>query len=137
MFDDATLDAQIATWSQRGEPLQIVVVGNQQKEPGEIYLQTWSNAQRSWRAIRVFLLCWALAAISILIPILHFVMVPFFFFLGLIAPFFVVRRKSVILGGSGACPFCAKRFIILRSANDWPLQSVCGSCHRHVRMERA
>jgi hypothetical protein len=137
MLDDATLDAQTAAWSQRGESMKVIVVGNNQKEPGEVYVQTWSNARRSWRAIRVFLLCWTLAAISILIPILHFVLVPLFFFLGLIAPFFVVRRESVVLGGIGSCPFCAKRFAILQSANDWPLHSVCDSCHRHVRIEKA
>lgn len=55
---------------------------------------------------------WMLAAVSLLIPILHFVLVPAFFFIGIFMFMFQYKNTHMLEAGTGSCPTCLKNFSI-------------------------
>ena len=52
------------------------------------------------------LACWALAAVTILVPIAHFVLVPGFFVAGIVLLTMRLREGTTIVGVQGICPYC-------------------------------
>lgn len=116
--------------------INAIIIGGEGRETATLYQRTWTPNQRRIRAIKTFALWWGLALVSLFIPILHFVLVPLFLLIGLIAPPFVFASKTVILGGNGTCPFCGKSFEIFKCKDEWPLHDVCAECQRHVRIEK-
>ena len=112
--------------------IPVEITGNHRKEPATVKLERWSPRQRKIRGLKSLGLWWGLAVLSVAIPILHFLLVPLFFALGLVLPFVAMRRQSIVLGGKGTCPYCSKPFTIARQPDRWPLQDICTACNRHV-----
>ena len=61
---------------------------------------------RMRRAVLTLLACWALAAVTILVPIAHFVLVPGFFLAGIVLFVRRLREGETIVGVQGVCPYC-------------------------------
>jgi hypothetical protein len=61
---------------------------------------------RSRRAVLALVVCWALAAVTILVPIAHFVLVPGFFVAGIVLFVRRLAEGSTIVGVQGVCPYC-------------------------------
>ena len=92
--------------------------------------------ERLVRALLVLLGCWALAAVTILIPILHVVLVPVFFLAG---PFFAWRRlreHATLLAVRGSCPACGTGQDH-RMREPWKpaVAFDCAECHRRIVLE--
>ena len=72
--------------------------------PGEIRIQDWSQRERTVRALKFGGACWGAALVSIIIPLLHFILVPGFLLAGPILAFIIIGQENVVLGGEGTCP---------------------------------
>ncbi len=102
---------------------------------GRVRIQYFSNHERAIRGIKYGGLCLLLAAGFILIPLLHFILVPL---TALASPFVGVlfsRQKSVLVGGIGDCPVCSKGFLITKSIIPFPVTQTCKSCSGRVRVD--
>ncbi|MGE0616581.1 MAG: hypothetical protein AB7P04_13175, partial [Bacteriovoracia bacterium] len=77
------------------------------------------------------------AIVSVLIPLLQFVLVPSFLIAGPIVALVIMRRQGVVLGGSGDCPHCKKQMKIVRSLPRFPLTDLCDHCQQSVKIEPA
>ena len=76
------------------------------------------------------------AAIAVLIPIVHFVLVPAALVLGIV---FCVRRlgqRETFRGGSGACPYCGtQQQLTLLGRFHLPKRVYCSSCQRELYLD--
>jgi len=76
-----------------------------------------------------------LTALSVFIPILHFVLVP----LGLITTLLVALRifatPKIILSGEGICGACSGKIHIRKRRFGLPFDDVCENCHRAVTIK--
>ncbi len=111
--------------------------GEAKLSTGELRLARWDRRERLWRAAKVLLLLWALAAVSVLIPVAHFLLVPAFLIAGPIAAWRRARQESGIVGGQGPCPDCGKPMTLEAGPEQFPRYDLCESCHASIRVERA
>src|SRR5689334_19748665 len=108
---------------------QVRVSSSAGKEtPGEVRVQHWTHQERMKRAIKVFFLCWGLAAVAVLIPLLHFILVPSLVIAGPISAYMTLQQESVVLGGESRCPECGADLVIVRAPEKWPLSDLCAKC---------
>lgn len=103
---------------------------------GEVFIRTWTLAERRRRSLIILAKCWGAAAIAVVVPMLHFVLVPVLVIVGPIWGWFLKRQERIILGGSGTCPKCSEPFKIERALDRWPLSDICDRCHAHVTIEQ-
>ena len=64
---------------------------------------------RTRRAVLALVACWALAALTILVPIAHFVLVPGFLVAGIVLFARRLREDATIVGVEGVCPYCKEQ----------------------------
>ena len=108
---------------------------------GLLQIQTYSQAERSKRSLKMLGLCWGVAFAAIFIPIVHFFLVPTAFIAGLLMPLWVNQTAAVIEGGRLPCPHCATPVTVAkqRFRGDeqlWPLTELCTNCRHEVRFTR-
>jgi hypothetical protein len=103
---------------------------------GTVELKVWDKKERTTRALKALGMTWGLAIISILIPILHFILVPTLILAGPIVFSWIAGQERVILGGKGTCPECNKEFEIVRSPAKWPLSDICNHCKAELKIEQ-
>ena len=121
----------------RGTCQPVVLLVDSQRDDGEVRLQRWTRSGRLRRAGKALGMCWGLATASVLLPGVHFVLVPAFLLAG---PILAVQRwsqKSGVLGGVGRCPACRARVDLEARPDEWPLFDVCSACHAQVRVQKA
>lgn len=109
---------------------------NGREAQGEVYIQVWDQKKRTARALKTLGLCWGLALITVVVPILHFILVPGFFVAGPAAAWIIYQQSSIVLGGATTCPKCKEAFKIERGREKWPLEDVCSKCYQAVFIER-
>lgn len=129
---------KLASWQKLGHKQPVKITGNSgNTSQGEIYIQKWNQGERMRRALMWGAIFWAIAIFCVLIPILHFVLVPTFLILGPIMGYRAYKQESVVLGGIGTCPRCHKELPIEKAKADWPISDLCTSCHNSVKIEPA
>jgi hypothetical protein len=101
---------------------------------GQVLLKSWTKQERTRRSFKALGFCWLLAVGAVLIPILHFVLVPTFLLAGPIAFFWVANQEDEISGGKGVCPECSKEFEIVRTAVKWPITDICNHCRAELKI---
>lgn len=105
--------------------------------PGQIRIQSWDRKERTRRALKFWLYCWALAFLSVAIPVAHFFLVPGLLLAGPAGAWVVSTQGSAILGGESICPDC-EAFLPLAPASDsWPIKDLCAQCQRRMTIEKA
>ena len=121
------------------ERVPVVVRGNLESKPtsGYVEIVTWTAAERRGRAFRALAGAWGIGLFCVIIPILHFVLVPGLFLAGLALAIHFAKQASVSRGGEGTCSDCGKEFRIEKSANRFPLQELCENCRSTLSIERA
>jgi hypothetical protein len=82
-------------------------------------------------------LFWGLAVVSVLLPVVHFVLVPALLIAGPITALARYRRASGVLGGEGVCPECDALLTVESAADEWPFSEVCETCGAAVRIQKA
>lgn len=104
--------------------------------PATLEVTRYDHRQRVVRAVTALAACWGMAAVAILIPVLHFLLVPALFLAG---PFFAYRRLhelATVTRIRGTCPACG-RPIDHTGREPWKalLRLDCEHCHRRVVLE--
>lgn len=131
----AALEAAQAAHRARGRAVPVRVQGLRDAPiETEVFVYALTGRERALRALKMLALCWALALVSVLLPVLHFVLVPLFALLGPVAAWLGHRRAEVILGGVMPCPECHSPFDVGEGAVQWPLQAQCPACRAIVRL---
>ena len=102
---------------------------------GRVLLRFWSKRERISRAFKFGGACWIGALLSIALPIVHFLLVPGLIVAGPVVYYFVIRRKSVIVGGEGLCPHCGAVHPISRAPHHFPLPEICANCRSSLSLE--
>jgi hypothetical protein len=88
---------------------------------------------RTRRAVLALLACWALAAVTILVPIAHFVLVPGFFLAGIVLFVRRLREGETIVGVQGVCPYCKEeRSFGAQGLMKSHLRVSCPVCHNQL-----
>jgi len=80
------------------------------------------------RALRTLLVCWAFAVVTLLVPFLHWILVPTLGLLGPVLAAFSLRNDRQVCGGGGACPMCGAQITFARSAHPEAFPCTCASC---------
>ena len=117
-----------------GQPVDLFVI--KQRSTGEVRIAKWSMPARLARAAKILLALWAAGAVSVLVPVAHFVLVPAFLIAGPVAAALRLGQASGVLGGEGTCPACGTAMILEAGADVWPLYGNCPGCGETVRIER-
>jgi hypothetical protein len=120
------------------QTLPVALLSNRgHSSSGSVELKIWDKKEKLVRASKALGIAWGLAIASVLIPILHFILVPLFILSGPIVFFWVASQEQVILGGKGECPECHREFEIVRSPVKWPMSDLCNHCQAEIKIERA
>ena len=101
----------------------------------EITLIRWERPARMKRALRTLGYFWAGALFSVILPGLHFILVPGLFLAGPIVAWWLFDQESVVAGGEADCPRCAKRFVIARHKTDASWDELCNHCQTQVKIK--
>lgn len=90
------------------------------------------------RAIKFLMASWLLAALSAVIPIVHFVSIPILFLVGLVGAVYLLNRRHVICG-EVECPGCHRlitvQSVVATERVRWPLDFVCQDCGQYMWAE--
>jgi hypothetical protein len=118
---------------EKSTEVELISLDNR-KSTGVIHLKYWEKKERTQRALTIWCGCWVAATFCVVLPLLHFFLVPSLLLAGPIAAFFVFQQTDVVLGGEGTCPRCGKPFKIARTKIKWPVDDVCSECHNSVKI---
>lgn len=123
-MDKVVLEKQIIIKTQNGK-----------SAPGKALIQTWTKPERTKRALKWLGAFWALALISVFLPLAHFVLVPFFLLTGPLVGAYLYRQESLLLGGEGTCPQCMQTLPLARGPDRWPSDDMCSLCQTNVILD--
>jgi hypothetical protein len=97
--------------------------------PADMHVVAFLPQEQKFRAIKSMLTFWLIAAVCVLIPIAHFILVPGFFIGGIIV---ASRRWNAAEEGrdaTGTCPACGKQISISLDKNpELPQWHNCPEC---------
>lgn len=114
------------------ETINVKIAGANCARIGTADIRYLNRVERSLRFLKFFALWSAVASVSIVVPILHFLLVPLFVLVGAVHGAMSFCKRRIVTGGCGECPYCGGRFEIARSTSSWPLQDRCALCFRNV-----
>lgn len=104
--------------------------GSGNVRPGVVNVLLFDQGARNMRALKTLGLFWGLAAVSVFIIILHWVLVPAFLIAG---PVMATRKRKVtseIENLSGVCPACREEIAPKMEADDaLPKSTYCPKCN--------
>lgn len=119
------------------ESIKIVAdVSDERTTPGELTVKIFTPTDKAFQAGKRLGLFWLIAVASILIPILHFVLVPLFLAPGVFFAVRTYRSEGAVLRGTTTCPHCKADIKIQPGVLQWPLTEICQNCTRVVRMRK-
>lgn len=111
------------------------VGANEELRAGTVRIQHCGARERFKRALTVGGATWALALFCVLLPLVHFVLVPTLLIAGPCIAVYLWNQEAVLLDGKGECPQCKNTFMITRRAVKFPFSEVCEHCQASVRIE--
>jgi hypothetical protein len=125
--------------TSRTESVPVQIRGSLEKPPttGQVEIVTWSANERSRRALKFLGICWGIGLFCVIMPIVHFFLVPGMFVAGLVGFARLSGQESLVLGGEGPCPECGKTFHIAKATNRFPMDELCENCKASVSISRA
>lgn len=109
----------------------------EQTSVGNIEVNYWNSSERMMRGGKLLGGAWFAAALSILVPVLHFVLVPLFLLLGPLLFYIAYQQEESVIGGQVPCPACAQPVKVSGGKLKWPIFDHCSSCQTRVRIEKA
>lgn len=121
---------------QEGTGYPVKVISSDQEKIGEVRIKTFNQKERIVRGLKFLGIFWGSAILAVFIPMLHFILVPLLFLVGIIVAAFVSQTKSVVLGGESVCPKCESFLPIVRSSDQWPLSDLCSHCRTTVTISK-
>ena len=92
------------------------------------------------RAVKFLAAMWLLAALSFIIPIVHFISIPILFFVGIVGAVYLLNRRHIICG-KVECPGCHRSIevqsVLATERVRWPLDFICQDCGQYMWAEPA
>ena len=116
-----------------------VVVSSQSQKPsthGKIFAEHWEEKDRIRRGMKWAAMFFGFACIAVLIPGLHFILVPSFLIASPIIGYKMYQQDHAILGGLANCPECQKEITLAASFHRLPVKDVCNHCFCEVTIAR-
>ncbi len=105
---------------------------------GTLNFIVYSKQQRMARGLAALGICWGLAAVTLFIPIAHFVLVPGFLIAGPVAGFMRYRLAETLEEVTGECPTCHEQVTIPVEANDrFPKWTYCSARNDPIQLSEA
>lgn len=96
---------------------------------GVLHYLRFNSTDRWLRALKVLLLFWLIAGITVFVPIAHFILVPSFFLAGPIMAFFTYRLDMAAKNAQVECPKCLQRVTItIEPKKRPPMYVYCPLC---------
>ncbi len=136
---NGVLNDQAESWLRQGAAVCKVKVYGKSCENtanGEVFIRVLSQKDRFLRALRIFALGWGLGVLSIVIPLLHFLLVPAFFVGTVAIAWHYYQQETIRLGGASTCPRCGNLFQIIGGRARWPFTDVCAACQEPVEIQK-
>ncbi len=121
---------------QEGTGYPVKVIFSDKEKIGEVRIKSFNQKERIIRGLKFLGIFWGSAILAVFIPMLHFILVPLLFLVGIIIAAFVSQTKSVVLGGESVCPKCESFLPIVRSSDQWPLTDLCSNCRSTVTISK-
>lgn len=104
---------------------------------GVITIETLTLTQRILKAGLLSVALLVVTALTALVPILHFILVPVALLLTLVVAAYVFSGKQILRSGEGTCPGCGETFKIFKRKYQLPFSDVCETCLRRVTISIA
>ncbi|MBC7692325.1 MAG: hypothetical protein H7222_11225 [Methylotenera sp.] len=103
---------------------------------GSVQLEIWDQKERMRRALKLLALLWGIGIFCVILPLVHFFLVPSFLIAGPIAASIVYAKDRMILGGKGLCPHCKQDLPIAKTQDQWPISDLCTVCQSALSIEK-
>src|SRR5690606_20106040 len=100
--------------------IPLIISSRENQTQGQIEIITWTKSQRIRKGLKLLIILWAIALFTVLIPILHFVLVPLFLLLGPLGFYLGYSQTTSYENGKGECPACKQSFKIVAAKDTWP-----------------
>ena len=104
---------------------------------GQVSITTWTKGERPKRALKFGGLTWLAAVVCVVLPIVHFLLVPLLLLAGPIVGVWNYRRESIVDGGDGICPYCGEKVTIGRGPDKWPIDELCTKCQNNFSVSKS
>ena len=102
---------------------------------GQLLITAYSQPERTARAIKMLALMWALAVITVFIPLAHFVLVPGFLIAGPVLAYKRYQMAEHPSSADGVCPTCHQPSSIhLEPSDTLPMWSYCSANNDPVQL---
>ncbi|HED39331.1 MAG TPA: hypothetical protein ENJ13_02750 [Chromatiales bacterium] len=102
---------------------------------GQLHITTYSQKERTARAIKMLALMWGLAIITLFIPLAHFVLVPGFLIAGPVIAYKRYQMAQHPSKADGECPTCKQPLSIhLEPSDTLPMWSYCSANNDPVQL---
>jgi hypothetical protein len=99
-------------------------------------VKEFSPQEKTIRALKVLGAFWGAAVVSILIPVLHFVLVPGFFIIGPIMANVKRNQQIEIENARFPCPECKKELEFKKISGNWPIRQTCPNCSSQLYFQK-
>lgn len=103
-------------------------------EYGTADIRSYSPPEIVKKSLQKLGLFWGMSLFSVFLPVVHFVLTPLFFVLGIYLSVRARKFRHEILSGTIACPHCKKDITIGKSAFFEEHTEICQSCASAVRI---
>ena len=111
------------------------VDGDGKAADARLHTTLYDSGDRLKRALGRLALLWAIAGVSLFIPLAHFVLVPGFLIAGPVVAMMVYRSEQARERSDGHCPVCEKEISIKLDAKDeTPKWTYCPACNAALQI---
>jgi hypothetical protein len=104
---------------------------------GAMDVREMSLGLRVGRALKALGICWMFAVIAVLVPILHWLLVPSLVLLGPIVAARAFSHERQVCGGGGPCPVCGSPIVFHHSAHPGSFNQPCRVCRLSLHVTPA
>jgi len=102
---------------------------NSESNPANMHVTVFTQQEQKTRALKSLMAFWAIAALCILIPIAHFILVPGFLIGGVMTASRRWKTKEEGIEATGVCPACHNEIRIKLDRNaELPQWKDCPKC---------
>lgn len=112
-----------------------LVDGSGKTAAARLHTTLYDSSDRIRRALGRLALLWAIAGVSVFIPLAHFVLVPGFLIAGPVVAMMVYRTEQARERTDGRCPVCEEEISIKMEASDEiPKWTYCPACNAALQI---
>lgn len=103
-------------------------------EYGTAEIHSFSPQAVLAKSLKMLALFWGIALLSVFLPVVHFVLVPLFFILGMVFAFRARKLRFEIVSGEVLCPNCKAQVTIKNASCAVDHKDICQSCASVIKI---